>query len=91
MSDAAPFFGGSKKPTLAEVNTASFVVRYYALAKKEHGLIPEEFVGELKGIETWQKWVDEVLKLESLLGIWNEAHVVEVTKRMVEKAKAQAK
>lgn len=89
LADAAPFFGGSKKPTLAEVNAGSFVLRYYGLGKKEYGLYPEWMVDELRGIEVWQRWVDEVVKLESVTGIWNEKEVAELTKKKLASLKAQ--
>lgn len=72
LAGAAPFFGGSKELTLAEVNTASFVVRLYALGKPEYGLFPSFFLEELKKVEVWQKWVDAVLAKESVTSIFVE-------------------
>lgn len=76
LADAAPFFGGSKELTLAEVNTASFVLRIYILSKEEYGFFPPVLVAELKKIEVWQRWVDAVLAKESVTSIFmEEAHV----------------
>ncbi|KAA8914531.1 thioredoxin-like protein [Sphaerosporella brunnea] len=72
LQDAAPFFGGSKELTLAEVNAASFVLRIYTLGKEEYGLLPAFLLPELRKIEVWQKWVDAVLAKESVTAIFDE-------------------
>ncbi|KAI5797659.1 putative glutathione S-transferase [Geopyxis carbonaria] len=77
LADAAPFFGGAKEMTMAEVQTASFVAKFYFLGKKEHGLLPESLLDGLRGIEVWQRWVDAVLAKESVTAIFDEQAQVE--------------
>jgi glutathione S-transferase len=88
LQNAAPFFGGSKEFTLAEVNTASFVLRIYTLGKEEYGFVPAWVLPELRKIEVWQKWVDAVLAKESVTGIYDEKANVQMWKEKAEKARA---
>jgi len=77
LKDAAPFFGGSKDVTLAEVNTASFVVRIYAFGKPDLGFFPDFLLEKLSTIDPWKKWVDAVLAKDSVTHIFNEKEAIE--------------
>ncbi|KAF8253863.1 thioredoxin-like protein [Wilcoxina mikolae CBS 423.85] len=88
LADAAPFFGGSKELTLAEVNTASFVLRIYTLGKEEYGLFPPGLIAGLRKIEVWQRWVDAVLAKESVTGIFVEEENVKRWREKIAAVKA---
>lgn len=91
LADAAPFFGGSKELTLAEVNTASFVLRVYALGTEEYGWFPSFLLKELKEIEVWQKWVDALLAQKSVTAIWNQQENAEVWRSKLAKLEEERK
>ena len=76
LADAKPFFGGSSKLTLAEVLTASFVIRLYSYAKPGVELFPQEAIERIKNIGNWQKWADAVMAHESVVGIYDEEKVI---------------
>jgi glutathione S-transferase len=89
LQDAAPFFGGSSKFTLAEALTAPFILRIYALAKYEY--IPKSVVEGFQGLPNFSKWAAEVTKQESVLYIWNEEKTMVATKKKIDSLKAEAK
>lgn len=86
LADASPFFGGSSKLTLAEVLTASFVIRLYSYAKPGVGLFPQEALERIKKIENWQKWADAVIVHESVTGIYKEEDGIGELKRWLAKS-----
>jgi len=90
LKDANPFFGGSSRLTLAEVQTGSFLLR--VLAFRKYGLLPQSFVEGLqsKAPNFW-KWASAVVKEDSVTYIWDEKNVAEKTKARIEKLKAAAK
>lgn len=90
LHDAAPFFGGSKDMTLAEVHTAPFVLRFYAMAK-DGALLPASFKDGMDALPNFGKWAREVIQQKSVLSIWDEEKVVTRTKERIEKMKAPAK
>lgn len=81
LADAAPFFGGSSKLTLAEVLTGSFIIRVYLLPK--HGLLPESLLSDLAAkAPNFDKWANEVVKHPSVSGgIWDEEKIAANIKR----------
>lgn len=87
LKDAAPFFGGSKELTLAEVHAAPFLLRFFALSKA--GLLPESFGEGLNALPNFGKWARAVVAKDSVLQIWDEQAVVEGTRARIEKLKAQ--
>ncbi|KAF2830689.1 thioredoxin-like protein [Ophiobolus disseminans] len=89
LKDASPFFGGSSKVTLAEVLTAPFILRVYALSR--HGLLPQALVDGVDKLPNFSKWAAEVIKQESVTYIWDEESTIEGTKKKIESLKAQAK
>jgi glutathione S-transferase len=89
LKDAAPFFGGSSKVTLAEALTAPFILRAYALAK--YGLLPQSVVDGFDKLPNFSKWAREVIKQESVTYIWDEEPTINATKKKIESMKAQAK
>lgn len=89
LADAAPFFGGSKDLTMAEVIVAPFLLRLYAFSDDE--LVPKSFKQSLQKLPHFSKWADAMLQKESVLYIWDEKTVVSRTKMRVEKMKAAAK
>ncbi|KAM3430782.1 hypothetical protein NHJ13734_007595 [Beauveria thailandica] len=89
LADAAPYFGGSKTLTLAEVLTGSFLLRLFALPK--HGVVTDSLVRELPTkTPNFYKWASRVIEHPSVTGIWNEEKVVAGTKARLEKLKALA-
>jgi glutathione S-transferase len=89
LKDAAPFFNGSSKVTLAEALTAPFILRIYALTR--HGLLPQSVVDGFDALPNFSKWAAEVTKQESVLYIWDEETTVAGTKKKIESLKAQSK
>lgn len=80
LSSAGPYFGGSSEIGLAEVNTGSFLLRI--LSHGAHGLGAADLNKNLqKQAPAFWKWAQAVIKNEHVLGIWNEADVIERTKR----------
>ncbi|KAJ4861242.1 glycosyl hydrolases family 18 domain-containing protein [Trichoderma breve] len=87
LSDAAPYFGGSKTLTLAEVLTGSFILRLLSLPK--NGVGPESLIKELPTkTPNFYKWATTVIEHPSVNGIWNEEKVVAGTKARLAKLKA---
>ncbi|KAK4060789.1 CAZyme family GH18 [Trichoderma aggressivum f. europaeum] len=87
LSDAAPYFGGSKTLTLAEVLTGSFILRLLSLPK--NGVGPESLIKELPTkTPNFYKWATTVVEHPSVNGIWNEEKVVSNTKARLAKLKA---
>ncbi|KAI3396003.1 hypothetical protein diail_574 [Diaporthe ilicicola] len=76
LIDAAPFWGGSEKLTLAEVITGPFVIRAVTLSK--HGVYPTSLN---KRIETeapnFHGWAMATSKHASITKIFDEAVIVE--------------
>lgn len=89
LKDANPFFGGSNEMTLAEVHTAPFLLRFYAMSDGE--LLPKSLKEGLEKLPHFGKWAKAVMERESVLGIWDEEVVVRRTKERMEKMKAQGK
>ncbi|CAM1507599.1 Fc.00g072400.m01.CDS01 [Cosmosporella sp. VM-42] len=84
LADAAPFYGGSDKLTLAEVQTGSFLLRLFSLTK--HGVLPQSFVKELpQKAPNFYKWSQAVIKQSSVTGIYKEEAIVQRTKERIAK------
>ncbi|WYZ38515.1 hypothetical protein EsH8_III_000429 [Colletotrichum jinshuiense] len=79
LQDAAPYFGGSDKVTLAEVLTGSFTLRLFSFAKYE--LIPKSIIASLEEkAPNFYKWAQAVNNTPSVNQIYEEELVVERTK-----------
>ncbi|KAK7942644.1 glutathione S-transferase domain-containing protein [Apiospora aurea] len=75
LADAAPFFGGSSKLTLAEVQTGSFLLRLYAYIK--HGLVPASLEAELATkAPNFDKWAKATIAHPSVTCIWDEDRII---------------
>jgi len=85
LQDAAPFFGGSKKLTLAEVQTGSFLLRLLSFPK--YGLLSPEVLTKLES-ETpkFYAWANATVKEKSVNFIYDEKSVAEKTKARFGKA-----
>jgi len=88
LEDAAPFFANSREMTLAEVNTASFVLRIYTFGKPVYGLYPKFLLPRLNEIKPWQKWVDTLLGSTRVTEIFQEEEFMSRIKPAFEKARA---
>ncbi|ORY65109.1 uncharacterized protein BCR38DRAFT_408852 [Pseudomassariella vexata] len=87
LKDAAPFFGGSEKLTLAEVLIGSFIIRLYTFPK--HGLLSQTLLSDLaEQAPNFDKWAKVVAQHPSVTGIYNEQEVVDTTKARLAKARA---
>jgi len=89
LKDAAPFFGGSKKPTLAEALTAPFVLRVNSFAKAN--IFPASLGKGLDALPNYSKWAKEVVSLDSVTYIYEEDAVISGTLKRLDKLKAAAK
>ncbi|KAJ6783205.1 hypothetical protein PWT90_01245 [Aphanocladium album] len=87
LADAAPYFGGSKTLTLAEVLTGSFLLRLFALTK--HGVVTDSLTKDLPAkAPNFYKWASKVVEHPSVTSIWDEDKVVAGTRARLEKLKA---
>lgn len=87
LKDAKPFFGGSKKITLVEVLTGSFVIRLISLTKA--GVFPKKLGTTIaERAPNYWKWAQRVAVHPSVTGIYDEERVVETTKARIAKARA---
>ncbi|CZR62191.1 related to glutathione transferase omega 1 [Phialocephala subalpina] len=91
LQDAAPYFGGSSKLTLAEVLTGSFLLRVLTHGNyPELKLIPKSLTEGLqeRAPKFW-KWASAVIQDKGVTAsIWDEKGVAERTASRVEKMKA---
>ncbi|TVY42261.1 Glutathione S-transferase [Lachnellula occidentalis] len=90
LGDAGPFFGGSDRLTLAEVQTASFVTRMLSFAEYE-ALLPKSLLTSLeaKAPNFW-KWATAVVKEDSVNYKWDAKAVSERTIERTEKLRKEA-
>lgn len=73
LSNAAPYFNGSKTLTFAEVFAAPFIVRWYALGKHDD-LIPTSFIQKLDGLPKFRAWAKAIMENENVTKVvdWEE-------------------
>lgn len=75
LEDAAPFFGGSQKLTLAEVITGPFVIR--AVTLSNHGVYPESLIRlSRERTPNFFRWATAVSNHPSITSIFDEAAIV---------------
>ncbi|KAK2060759.1 glutathione S-transferase domain-containing protein [Colletotrichum caudatum] len=87
LKDAAPYFGGSDKVTLAEVLTGSFTLRLFSFAKYE--IFPKSILSSLEQkAPSFYKWAQAVNSTPSVNGIYDEEKVVEQTKKRIASMRA---
>ncbi|CAL3965452.1 unnamed protein product [Diplocarpon coronariae] len=89
LQDAAPFFGGSEKLTLAEVLTGSFLLRILGFSKPEYtdlNLLPSSILTGLEArAPAFWKWSHAVVAEKSVNYIWDEKKVAEGTAARIAK------
>jgi glutathione S-transferase len=83
LTDAEPYFAGSKKMTLAEVMVAPFIVRIYALAYAN--VLPSSVIEGLEKLPHFGRWAANVRKEQSVLSVWNPDKFVSRTNERLEK------
>lgn len=107
LKDAAPFFGGSSKLTLAEVGCAVFMdalegglILWQAWTAPfilriytfaKNGILPQSVISGLDAHPNFSKWAAEVIKHDSVTYIWNEKVMVEGMRKRLASAKTQSK
>ncbi|RDL35809.1 Thioredoxin-like protein [Venustampulla echinocandica] len=75
LQDAAPYFGGSEKLTLAEVQTGSFILRLLSFPKYEE-LLPKSVLTSLEArAPAFWKWANAVVQEKSVTYVWDEQNV----------------
>ncbi|KAJ5424287.1 hypothetical protein N7491_009503 [Penicillium cf. griseofulvum] len=72
-----PFFGGSEKLTLAEVQSGSFLLRILSFAKPEHGLVSAKFSTLLEKTPRFKRWAEATAAHESVNFIYDEKPVAD--------------
>ena len=87
LANAAPFFGGSKELTFAEVITAPFVLRIYD-ASADGSLAPKSLAEKLDKLPNFGKWAQAVRQRPGVLRMYNGKAIVEGTKKRVAKMAA---
>jgi glutathione S-transferase len=86
LSDAAPYFAGSPKMTLAEVMVAPFIVRIYALANAN--VLPQCVIDGLEKLPNFGKWAANLKQEKSVLAVWDSTKFVARTNERLEKMAA---
>ncbi|KZF25190.1 thioredoxin-like protein [Xylona heveae TC161] len=69
LKDAAPFFGGSDKLTLAEVQTGSLLLRVLAFSNDD--ILPAALKTSLNNLPNFGKWSKATVAQEAVNYIWN--------------------
>ena len=82
LASADPFFGGSSRMTMAECLTGPFVLRVGAYARC--GLLDQEAVKGLDGLENYARWAKAVVTQESVTYSFDEAEVMREEVEFVE-------
>lgn len=83
LQDAGPYFGGAEKFTLAEVLTASFILRIIDFAGTEE-LIPGSILKSLESkAPKFYYWANEVVKQKSVTYIWDKEAMIKRTKTRI--------
>lgn len=90
LADAAPFFGGSKELTFAEVLTAPFLLRFYSFAK-DGEMVPSSFAETLDSMPNFTKWRKAVTSKPSVTKIYDEQRIVDGMKTRLKKMAAEKK
>ncbi|KAJ5243067.1 uncharacterized protein N7469_001394 [Penicillium citrinum] len=72
-----PFFGGSDKLTLAEVQTGSFILRLLAFSKPEHGLVSAKLSTLLEQTPRFKRWAEATVAHDSVNFIFEEKVVAD--------------
>ncbi|KIW84509.1 hypothetical protein Z517_03759 [Fonsecaea pedrosoi CBS 271.37] len=87
-----PYFGGSDKLTLAEVDTAPFLLRLLGFTKPEYGILSPKLDALLdEKTPKFKAWAAKVVQEPSVTYIWNEKAVAERTKARFAKLAAEKK
>jgi len=85
LADAKPYFGGSSRLTLAEINIAPFVMRIFALADAD--VLPKSVANGLSTLPNFKKWTDAIRQEQSVLSIWNAETFVARTRSRLDRMK----
>jgi glutathione S-transferase len=72
-----PFYGGSEKLTLAEVQSGSFLLRILSFAKPEHGLVSSKLTALLEQTPRFKRWAEATIAHESVNSIYDEKAVAD--------------
>ncbi|KFH44111.1 Glutathione S-transferase omega-like protein [Hapsidospora chrysogenum ATCC 11550] len=87
LADAAPFFGGSAKLTMAEVLTGPFVIRL--LTWPNHGLAPKTVLADLEArAPNFFRWAQKVAAHPSVRSIYDEETIAQAMKEKRDKTRA---
>ncbi|KAJ3196582.1 hypothetical protein HDU82_001737, partial [Entophlyctis luteolus] len=86
LVDAAPFFGGSEKLTLAEALTAPFAIRLVTLV--EAGVLPSVLLEQFKSqTPNFYKWIHAVAQHPSVTRYFDKDAVIAISKFRIAKAR----
>ncbi|KAJ9482604.1 hypothetical protein VN97_g10822 [Penicillium thymicola] len=72
-----PFFGGSERLTLAEVQSGSFLLRILSFSKPEHGLVSAKLSTLLEKAPRFKRWAEATAAHESVSFIYEEKLVAD--------------
>ncbi|KAI1073693.1 glutathione S-transferase domain-containing protein [Whalleya microplaca] len=87
LSNAAPFFNGSDRLTLAEVQTGSFVVRLFTLI--QYGILPKHTISDLSDkAPNFHQWGQAVSTHPSVTGIYDAEKIAARAKDRLAKIRA---
>ncbi|KAJ5612825.1 thioredoxin-like protein [Penicillium lagena] len=72
LQDAKPFFGGSDRLTMAEILTASFILRIFTLPFTENAPLPKSMIAGLtERAPKFCAWAKITIMHPSVIGIYN--------------------
>ncbi|KIW96625.1 uncharacterized protein Z519_02016 [Cladophialophora bantiana CBS 173.52] len=87
-----PFFGGSERLTLAEVQTGPFLLRLLGFIKPEYGILSPKLGALLdEKAPKFKAWASKVVQEPSVTFIWNEKAVADRTKARFARLAAEKK
>ncbi|KAK7542070.1 thioredoxin-like protein [Phyllosticta citribraziliensis] len=85
---AAPFLGGVEAVGLAEILTAPFLLRLYALSGR--GVVPQALKQGLQALPLFGRWAEAVMRHPSVVKTWDEESFIGRAVAAVEKLKGEA-
>ncbi|KAK8167796.1 thioredoxin-like protein [Phyllosticta citrichinensis] len=83
--EAKPFLGGVAQLSLAEILTAPFLLRFYALSARR--VLPQSLKQGLEALPHFGPWAEAVMRHPSVVETWDEESVVRHAVAMMERLK----
>lgn len=89
LKDAKPFFGGRSRLTIAEVLTASFILRLYSYSR-DGTLLPGSVIERLDKLPNFARWAAALHGEKSVTFIYDEQENIDGAKQRLQKQRESA-